>query len=151
MKTQKPVHSLKTKLTAEHLTPITKRLITLIGLLVFLVGCNQNLGAKMDFELNADFAGADAVSDPVAVEPVVSAVTFADVKANIFVPHCLKCHATDTQRGDVDLERFETAFAVAKLIRDEVAADRMPRRAPPLPPELKAMLFAWIDAGAPEK
>lgn len=120
---------------------MANRIVATLALLVFLSGCNQNLGSVPLESIEA------AVTDPAAL----SAVTFADVKEKVFVPHCLKCHATDTQKGDIDLEQFETASASAAMIRDEVAADRMPRRAPPLPAELKALLFAWIDAGAPEK
>lgn len=153
MKLEKTVHSLKTKPTAQ-LSPTTgqlrfnlamattaNRMVAALALLVFLAGCNQNLGSVPLESLEA------AATDPAAL----SAVTFADVKEKVFVPHCLKCHATDTQKGDIDLEQFETAFAAAAMIREEVSADRMPRRAPPLPAELKALLFAWIDAGAPEK
>ncbi|MBN8542050.1 MAG: hypothetical protein J0L82_16780 [Deltaproteobacteria bacterium] len=121
------------KLRKRSLSPI----IAAVGSLFFFTGCNQNLGSA-----SSDFSEARAT---------VSAITFSDVKEKIFVPHCLKCHATDTQKGDIDLERFETAFAVASMIREEVESDRMPRRAPPLTAELKALLFAWIDAGAPEK
>ena len=158
MKLEKTVHCLKTELPSQHLpttghlrfnlavtnlgaTMLVKQIITSMGLLLFLVGCNQTLGSSPMGSLEA------AATDPAAL----SAVTFSDVKEKVFVPHCLKCHATDTQKGDIDLEQFETAFAAAAMIREEVAADRMPRRAPPLPAELKALLFAWIDAGAPEK
>lgn len=149
MKLEKTVHFLKTELSSRHLPPagnlrfnraMANRFVAALALLVFLAGCNQNLGSVPLESLEA------AVTDPTAI----SAVTFADVKEKVFVPHCLKCHATDTQKGDVDLEQFATAAASAALIREEVTADRMPRRAPPLPAELKALLFAWIDAGAPK-
>lgn len=153
MKLEKTVHCLKTKLSSSHLpparnlrfnlamAPMANRSVAALALLVFLAGCNQNLGSVPLESLEA------AVADPAAI----SAVTFADVKEKVFVPHCLKCHATDTQKGDIDLEQFATAAAAADMIREEVAADRMPRRAPPLPAELKTLLFAWIDAGAPER
>lgn len=153
MKLEKTIYSLKTKLPPTHLplpgnfrfnlavTRITKRLIASVALSVFSTGCNQNMGTSPAGSIEA------AATGPAAL----AAVTFGDVKEKVFVPHCLKCHATDTRKGDIDLEKFETAFAVAAMIRDEVESDRMPRRAPPLTAELKALLFAWIDAGAPEK
>jgi hypothetical protein len=158
MKSQSPVHNLKTKsqvaaaanlpgsgnpMSNAFMARTLSRIIVPIGLLFSLAGCNQNLGA-------ASLTNFDA-NDLSQGQAAAAAVTFSDVKDNVFVPHCLKCHSTDIQKGDIDLERFETAFAVAAMIREEVESDRMPRRAPPLTAELKALLFAWIDAGAPEK
>lgn len=157
MKLQSPVHCLKTKslVAAAARLPESRiprfntfmartfsRFIVPFGLLFSLAGCNPNLGSTRPYFDRNDLSQGQAT---------VAAVTFGDVKDNVFVPHCLKCHSTDIQKGDIDLERFETAFAAAAMIREEVESDRMPRRAPPLSAELKAMLFAWIDAGAPEK
>lgn len=80
----------------------------------------------------------------------IAAANFQFIKDKIFTPHCLKCHASDVQRGDVNLEDYSTAFQLRNEIRSEVDADRMPRRAPPLSPELKELLFSWIDNGARE-
>lgn len=80
----------------------------------------------------------------------IAAANFQFIKDKVFTPHCLKCHASDVQRGDVNLEDYSTAFQLRKEIRSEVEADRMPRRAPPLSPELKELLFSWIDNGARE-
>lgn len=75
---------------------------------------------------------------------------FATVSREVFVPHCLKCHDNKTQKGDVNLE----VYALAKLVTSEIGfaldTDDMPRKAPALPPELKAIVYAWIDGGAPE-
>lgn len=158
MKSQSPVHGLKMKslvAVAAHLPGARiprsntlmartfSRFIVLFGLLFSLAGCNQNLGSATPTYFDS--------KDLSQGQAAVAAVTFGDVKDSVFVPHCLNCHSTDIQKGDIDLERFETAFAAAAMIREEVESDRMPRRAPPLSAELKAMLFAWIDAGAPEK
>jgi uncharacterized membrane protein len=88
---------------------------------------------------------------PSPTPPVVGAIPdFETVSREVFVPHCLKCHDNTTQKGNVNLE----VYALAKSVTNEIAfaldTDDMPRRAPALPPELKAIVYAWIDGGAPE-
>ena len=75
---------------------------------------------------------------------------FATVSRDVFVPHCLKCHDNKTQKGDVNLEVYALAKAVTSEIAFALDTDDMPRKAPALPPELKAIVYAWIDGGAPE-
>lgn len=131
---------MKTQNTTQTIgAQLVETVVASLAALLTLAGCNQNLGTS-------SYQPTESLNMTAPV-----AVTFVDVKEKVFVPHCLKCHSSDVQKGDIDLERYETAFAVTNMIRDEVTADRMPRRAPPLAPELKALLFAWIDAGAPEK
>lgn len=87
---------------------------------------------------------------PLPVPTPGTVPDFATVSREVFVPHCLKCHDNKTQKGDVNLE----VYALAKLVTSEIAfaldTDDMPRKAPALPPELKAIVYAWIDGGAPE-
>jgi uncharacterized membrane protein len=88
---------------------------------------------------------------PSPTPPVVGAIPdFETVSREVFAPHCLKCHDNTTQKGNVNLE----VYALAKSVTNEIAfaldTDDMPRRAPALPPELKAIVYAWIDGGAPE-
>ncbi len=119
-------------------------LMVLIALTA-LVACNQNTGS-------ADVALA--LSENIgAATPALAAGTFdfATIKSQIFVPHCLKCHSTDTAKGDVDLETYSSAVQFKKELREVIETNEMPRKAPPLADPLKAMLFAWLDAGAPEK
>ncbi|MDZ4084383.1 MAG: hypothetical protein U1E10_15675 [Bdellovibrionales bacterium] len=92
-----------------------------------------------------------------AATPVVSPMPtpatlpdFATVSRDVFVPHCLKCHDNKTQKGDVNLEVYALAKAVTSEIAFALDTDDMPRKAPALPPELKAIVYAWIDGGAPE-
>lgn len=75
---------------------------------------------------------------------------FETVSREVFVPHCLKCHDNKTQKGDVNLEVYALAKSVTSEIAFSLDTDDMPRRAPALPPELKAIVYAWIDGGAPE-
>lgn len=119
-------------------------LMVLIALTA-LVACNQNTGS-------ADVALALSENTGAAT-PALAAGTFdfATIKSQIFVPHCLKCHSTDTAKGDVDLETYSSAVQFKKELREVIETNEMPRKAPPLADPLKAMLFAWLDAGAPEK
>lgn len=120
-------------------------MLMVIIALTALVACNQNTGS-------ADVALA--LSENIgAATPALAAGTFdfATIKSQIFVPHCLKCHSTDTAKGDVDLETYSSAVQFKKELREVIETNEMPRKAPPLADPLKAMLFAWLDAGAPEK
>lgn len=82
-------------------------------------------------------------------EAPVSIPTFAEVSAKVFVPHCVKCHSHDGAKGGVNLENFASAKKHASEIAFTLDTDDMPRRAPALPPELKAIVYAWIDGGTP--
>jgi hypothetical protein len=50
----------------------------------------------------------------------------------------------------VNLEVYANAAGNAQKISDSLDTDDMPRRAPALDPKLKAIVYAWINAGAPE-
>ncbi len=87
---------------------------------------------------------------PVPPVPPVVTPDFAAVSAAVFVPHCLKCHSNTVQKGKVNLEQYTNAARHATEIGEALDIDDMPRKAPALPPELKAIVYAWIDGGAPE-
>ena len=130
------------------LLPKTATLLLLaisLSALTGLTACNSNLGPGPSSVLSANqFADAVGATTPALI-------TYETVKKAIFDTQCLKCHSTEKAKGDIDLEQYKTAFAAIKEIREQVETDEMPRKAPPLSPEMKAMLFSWIDAGAPEK
>lgn len=69
-------------------------------------------------------------------------INFERLRAEIFQPHCVQCH-----KGFIDY-----AKVVKRLdeIQAEVNSNRMPKDAAPLSDELKALLAAWIQMGAPE-
>ena len=81
--------------------------------------------------------------------PVVTP-SFADVSKAVFVPQCIKCHSNTVAKGGVNLEQYTNAAAHAKEIGDALDIDDMPRKAPALAPDLKAIVYAWIEGGAPE-
>lgn len=106
-----------------------------------LAGCGQYVDTHSLVESNLTSA---------FTQEEIAGANFQFIKDQVFTPHCLKCHASDVMKGDVNLEMYASVFELRNQIRAEVEADRMPRRAPPLAPELKALLFSWIDRGAPE-
>lgn len=71
----------------------------------------------------------------------VKALDFATVRAQIFTPHCIRCHGRFEEYAKVALE--------LNRIQDAVVANRMPPRVP-LSGELKSLLSEWINKGAPE-
>lgn len=89
-------------------------------------------------------------SDPSSPLPPVSSVpSFLEVSSRVFSPHCVKCHNNTDDKGGVNLEDFGSAKKHAREIAFTLDTDDMPRRAPPLSPELKAIVYAWIDGGTP--
>jgi len=83
-------------------------------------------------------------SDPGAdVDLAKSSLEFQSVQAAIFTPHCVRCHQSYASYNGV---RRELA-----AINSAVAANRMPKSAPPLSENLKQLLQSWISAGAPER
>ncbi len=66
---------------------------------------------------------------------------------------CLKCHSTEKQKGDLDLERFTSFAAVRKdakvwqLVEEQFALGEMPPKDKPQPsPEQRARLVAWVKS-----
>lgn len=94
--------------------------------------------------------GPIATPTPVPIPAPTETPDFAMVSREVFVPHCLKCHSNRTQKGDVNLEVYALAKSVTAEITTALDTDDMPRKAPALPPELKAIVYAWIAGGAPE-
>lgn len=134
-----------------HQAKPVRQFLPLAIALANLVGCGPHVSPgeiEHSLEANSQEVAIDLTAAFTPEE--IAAANFQFIKDKVFTPHCLKCHASDVQRGDVNLEEYSTAFQLRREIRAEVAADRMPRRAPPLSPELKELLFSWIDNGARE-
>ena len=67
--------------------------------------------------------------------------------------YCLKCHSTEEQKGDLDLEVFTTPAEVKRhpkiwqLVAEQLANNEMPPKKKPQPsPEEKARLAGWVNA-----
>jgi hypothetical protein len=74
--------------------------------------------------------------------PAPAGLDFEKVKAAIFTPHCIGCHAS--------FGNYARVAASIPEIQRSVDTNFMPKNAPPLSAELKTMLAEWISSGAPE-
>ncbi len=74
--------------------------------------------------------------------PAPAGLDFLQVKAAIFTPHCIRCHA--------GFENYGVVAARLPNIQRAIDTNFMPKNAPPLSAELKTMLAEWISSGAPE-
>ncbi len=68
-------------------------------------------------------------------------VTFTEVKEQVFASSCTSCH--------VQYDNYESVLKDIAAIRGAVESNRMPKNSGPLTEAQKSLLFAWIDAGAP--
>ncbi|HVE42044.1 MAG TPA: DUF1553 domain-containing protein [Planctomycetota bacterium] len=83
----------------------------------------------------------------------------------LFKEHCWSCHGPTKQKGGLRLDLRSRAVAggaagpafvpgrgatsrLVELLRSADAEERMPLKAPALPPDKIALISAWIDAGA---
>lgn len=78
-----------------------------------------------------------------APTPVPGAVDFAQVRAAIFNPHCVGCHA--------GFAEYARVAARLPAIQRAIDTNFMPRGGPPLSAELKTLLNEWIGQSAPSK
>jgi mono/diheme cytochrome c family protein len=104
-------------------------------------------------------AGVALPADSSAQDP---AAHFASRIAPLLRQHCIECHGSTTPvKGRLDLSRRDTAFtggrsgvailpgnAAESLLWQSVESDEMPKKRPALSAGEKALLRAWIDAGA---
>jgi mono/diheme cytochrome c family protein len=79
---------------------------------------------------------------PRSNEKVSSVSDFQSIRAQVFDPHCVKCHSQYSAYSAVRRE--------AVAILSAISNDRMPKAAAPLSAELKAAIQDWITAGTPE-
>lgn len=86
-------------------------------------------------------ADKDIIREWFAAGAPEKLLDFATVSSQIFTPHCVRCHGEFSEYTKVALN--------LQSIKDAVMTNRMPRRSP-LPDDLKAVLNAWINQGAPE-
>ena len=91
------------------------------------------------FRCRADLAG-DAPTFEQSIRPMIE-------------EYCLKCHSTEEQKGDLDLERFKSLGEIGKHpaiwqnVAEHLADNEMPPKGKPqLPPAQKTELTAWLQA-----
>lgn len=108
------------------------RFFILISLLIAL-----NLASCGNYEESKGF-----IESAVIGLDTTKAISFADVKAEIFSAKCTSCH--------IQYEQYSGVVRDLAAIRSAVDSNRMPKNSAPLSGAQKALLFAWMDAGAPD-
>ena len=88
-----------------------------------------------------------------AADGKTSAAFFEKSIRPIFTEYCLKCHSTEQQKGELDLERFSSLAEVKKhpkvwqSVIEQLANNEMPPKDKPQPaPAQREQLLTWIDA-----
>ncbi len=71
--------------------------------------------------------------------------------------YCLGCHSTEKQKGELDLERFQTLAEVMKHAKvwqgvvEQIALGEMPpKEKPQMPPAEREKLLAWVNSALDE-
>jgi uncharacterized membrane protein len=78
-------------------------------------------------------------------------LSYATVNSEIFSPQCISCHNSASAKGGVVLESYETVKANLDQIYGSAVINQTMPRTRPLAPEDRALLSAWILAGAPRE
>src|SRR4051812_19777203 len=77
-------------------------------------------------------------------------LSYSTVRDAVFIPYCTTCHSKARgDKGHVNLESYPNVFSLRAQIRAAVFSGDMPDDKT-LPAAETQLLFAWIDAGAPE-
>jgi uncharacterized membrane protein len=92
----------------------------------------------------------DADNNEVTIDPSTP-VSYAEIRTQILEPSCIRCHSSaGSNQGGVNLESYAAVKAQAAAIKSStVDSTRMPQ-GDSLSANLRALLGAWIDQGAPE-
>lgn len=110
--------------------------LTLLGVLVFS-GCG-NYYEEYGVSGNQKFSTQETLGFPV-------------IKVIFERNRCLNCHArAHGSVGRVNLETYGNAFSVAERVKSTLVSDSMPPSGPSVSDEDKAIVYAWVEAGAPE-
>jgi len=100
--------------------------------------------------VTAPTVGAEPL--PPVTAPVVSAPVIADwatINEKVIKANCIRCHTANNE--DYNFETYAGVKALAPQILDAVfVRASMPPRNRKIPDDQKALLKAWLDAGAPE-
>jgi cytochrome c553 len=153
---QLPLHSVANP-TESHNTVIQSALVDLLN------PANSRLATKIDSgheginvsvanELRAQITAWVQGGGGAGVEPVVLEPTYKSISALILIPKCATCHSPTGTRRSEDYSTYAgTVATIGEGFWDEIQTDSMPtgRGSSPLSAEEKAVIRAWLDAGAP--
>lgn len=106
--------------------------------LMLLLGCGYN-----NTSLPAEDSGGP--ENQSAAVPV----SFAAVRDQVLVPHCVRCHSSAGARAGINLETYATVKLVTAKLVGAVVSGSMPPRGG-LPNDLRKLVSRWVQEGAPE-
>ncbi len=144
-------HGLSIAMNATILKPIRVVLI-----LAFAIGCDRvepgpfatSAGRPLDSIAASGYLGTKESSDIDDLSPRPTPVYSTEV-APIIEQHCLTCHDGATAEGGVVLDKVPDLTHTPILMRlaDALRSESMPPEGePPLEPDARATLDAWLDA-----
>lgn len=76
-------------------------------------------------------------------------LSYASVNARIFSPQCISCHNLASAKGGIVLDRYEAVKGNLRKVEEAALINQTMPRGRPLDSEDRALLRAWISAGAP--
>lgn len=106
----------------------------------FLYGCNYSKN-------KGDGTGDIAQSYSLSAEQK-SLLSYSYVYQNVFLPKCISCHGNS---GSVNLESYENTLPHLETMRRVVFESKTMPKNNSLSNEEKAILWNWIDLGAPKE
>ena len=87
-----------------------------------------------------------------AADPKKDGAVFKEQIQPLLKEYCLKCHSTEDQKGDLDLEVFSSLEAIKKHpkiwqnVAEQLASNEMPPKKKPQPtPEQRERLTKWVQ------
>lgn len=76
-------------------------------------------------------------------------LSFAAVETLVFQPYCVHCHGNTVAKKNLNLTQYQAALGSKDQIMSDVMGNAMPLGEAPVPDDMKSILAAWINAGAP--
>ncbi|MCF8059278.1 MAG: hypothetical protein K9K67_08280 [Bacteriovoracaceae bacterium] len=98
-------------------------------------------GAPRDAQAPNPNPGPNPNPVPIPGDPPTGDLDFSKVSTSVFKPHCINCHGS--------FNDYSVVKSKINIIVDKVRTNQMPLGST-LAPNLKAILFDWAAAGAPQ-
>ncbi len=67
----------------------------------------------------------------------------------VFDPYCFHCHGDTSAKANLNVDNYQTVVGMKDKIKSDVSSDQMPKGEALVPGDLKVIVSAWVDAGAP--
>jgi hypothetical protein len=76
-------------------------------------------------------------------------LSYAAVQALVFDGYCAHCHGNTVAKANLNVDNYQSVLGMRDKIKSDVMSDHMPMNETRVPSDLKTILVAWVDAGAP--